>query len=50
MINDSMIQILRKIKEYENKKIFVDYETLINMWNNGGMFGLYKNYGIVCFK
>ncbi|OHD10125.1 MAG: hypothetical protein A2Y34_01720 [Spirochaetes bacterium GWC1_27_15] len=28
----------------------IDYETLINMWNNGGMFGLYKNYGIVCFK
>lgn len=28
----------------------IENENLIIMWDKGGMFGLYKNYGLECYK
>jgi len=28
----------------------IKYSELVKLWEKGGMYGLYKNYGIECFK
>jgi len=47
-VNDKKYTVDDNSKMPGNRNIL--YNELMKLWNNGGMYGLYKNYGIECYN